>query len=272
MATDSGNVQGVASESDLLGVVALASNPLPNRPDGTVVTIQYSSNDDYTCKTIDQEFDRLSIQHPDCVFLRCYKEYQGAPITMTSRGITNLPTFEVFYKGAPVAKVDGSRISEVQDYIKQFGFVVSKTDFFSSNSPYQEDGRRPQGRSGDENNPWDNAADAAARSSRKEGSAGPMKAPRTTQRYFPGAMMGTEAAKNVEGGSMMDLFQQERRRPKPGGGSSITGDTGPGIPFGMGDAPPGARGEGKEGPGPGPRGPERDAAEDALNRMWDDYK
>ncbi len=46
------------AQEDLTNIVKLASSSLPNRPDGTVVCVMYSSVDDWGCKTYDGEFDR----------------------------------------------------------------------------------------------------------------------------------------------------------------------------------------------------------------------
>jgi hypothetical protein len=45
-------------QEDLTKIIKLASSPLPNRPDGTVVCVMYSSVDDLGCTTYDGEFDR----------------------------------------------------------------------------------------------------------------------------------------------------------------------------------------------------------------------
>eukprot|EP00291_Cryptomonas_curvata_P019355 CAMPEP_0172163710 /NCGR_PEP_ID=MMETSP1050-20130122/7423_1 /TAXON_ID=233186 /ORGANISM="Cryptomonas curvata, Strain CCAP979/52" /LENGTH=127 /DNA_ID=CAMNT_0012833931 /DNA_START=231 /DNA_END=611 /DNA_ORIENTATION=- len=124
------NVQGIASQDDLSNIIKLASSPLPNRPDGTVVCVMYSSVDDWGCQSYDGEFDRLSLRHPDCVFLRCYKEYRGADSLLTARQVSSvsLPAFEVFYGGNTVARVGGPQLNQVEQYIRQFGFAVSTTD------------------------------------------------------------------------------------------------------------------------------------------------
>ena len=165
-------VRQVALEEDLMGVVAMAGQPLPNRPDGTVVVVAYSSTEDYGCMATDAEFGRLSEKYPDCVFLVCHKEYVGAEMTMSSRGVTSLPSFEVFSRGSRVAVVTGPRLDEVETKIKQFGFSLSKTDLFSDKSAFSlnsYDQQFPEGpgRGGvdsasEENassNPWDDAAD-----------------------------------------------------------------------------------------------------------------
>ena len=101
------NVKGVARNEDILNVVQLAKKPLPNRPDGVVVCVQYSSSEDFGCKATDDEFDRLSEKMLDCIFLRCYREYEGSAMTMALRDVTLMPTFEVFYRGDAVCKIAG---------------------------------------------------------------------------------------------------------------------------------------------------------------------
>ncbi len=49
---------GLFSQDDLTNIVEQASRPLPNRPDGVVTCIMYSSTEDWACKTYDGEYDR----------------------------------------------------------------------------------------------------------------------------------------------------------------------------------------------------------------------
>ena len=161
------NVKGVARNEDILNVVQLAKKPLPNRPDGVVVCVQYSSSEDFGCKATDDEFDRLSEKMLDCIFLRCYREYEGSAMTMALRDVTLMPTFEVFYRGDSVCKIAGPRINEVKERMQQFGFVVSTSDLFGQSS-YSSDKAPPAAPPGAKKSkdPWDVMADEAARSSR----------------------------------------------------------------------------------------------------------
>jgi hypothetical protein len=43
-------------------------------------------------------------------------------------------TFKVFYRGDMVSKILGSRMNEVKERLRQYGFVVSKTDLFGQSS------------------------------------------------------------------------------------------------------------------------------------------
>ena len=52
------NVRGIASQVDLDRIVLLAAAPLPNRPDGTLVAVMYSSVQEQSSATFDGEFDR----------------------------------------------------------------------------------------------------------------------------------------------------------------------------------------------------------------------
>jgi len=251
-------------------ICTLASQPLPNRPDGTLVIVQYSSVGETSCKMADGEFDRLSTEYADCVFLRCYREFKGADTTFTLRQITAVPTFEVFNRGQLAGKVTGTRLNDVQDLIKQFGFVVSKTDFFSSSSPYDDPNfnaaqiQRPEGRKGPEEDlPWEREADLAARGGKRDSSKGPTSAPRTTMRYFPGGM-GQTAADNIkEKGSTLDEFQNARNGLRNGG--VILPDSA------SADIVPLEKSVGSE--GRMPVGMEDDdGTVDALNKLWDDYE
>jgi hypothetical protein len=213
------NVKGVASNEDIMNVVQLAKRAMPNRPDGVVVCVQYSSADDVTCMALDAELDRLSETHLDCIFMRCYTQYEGAATTMALRDISSVPTFEVFYRGDSVAKIRGSRINEVEQKLKQYGFVVSNTDLFGQSSYSQSQGAAPNqagAGAGKAQDPWDAMADQAARSSRSAGGRNNPNAPlRTTMRFYPGGMggLGQSAADNIrEKGSTMDEWQAQRGR------------------------------------------------------------
>jgi len=177
------------------------------------VCVQYSSVDDVTCMAVDAEFDRLSEDHLDCIFLRCYKEYEGASMTMGVRDISSVPTFEVFYRGDMVSKINGPRINEVKERLKQYGFVVSNTDLFGQSS-VKRDGDMASFKPKPSKDPWDIMADEAARKSRTAGGQNNPNAPvRTTMRFYPGGMggMGQSAADNVrERGSTMDEWQNAR--------------------------------------------------------------
>eukprot|EP00284_Hemiselmis_tepida_P018140 CAMPEP_0174941632 /NCGR_PEP_ID=MMETSP1355-20121228/72267_1 /TAXON_ID=464990 /ORGANISM="Hemiselmis tepida, Strain CCMP443" /LENGTH=119 /DNA_ID=CAMNT_0016188753 /DNA_START=65 /DNA_END=421 /DNA_ORIENTATION=+ len=116
-------VRDVAAEEDLLQIVELASQPLPNRPDGTVTVIMYTSVEDPANQAVEYEYERMSEQRPDCVFLRCYKEYQGAQNFLAVRNVATFPFFEVFYRNAGVGRVAGPQLDRVEGYLKQFGFV-----------------------------------------------------------------------------------------------------------------------------------------------------
>ena len=46
----------------------------------------------------------------------------------------SVATFKVFYRGDMVSKILGSRMNEVKERLRQYGFVVSKTDLFGQSS------------------------------------------------------------------------------------------------------------------------------------------
>ncbi|EKX55415.1 hypothetical protein GUITHDRAFT_99193 [Guillardia theta CCMP2712] len=206
-------IRDVAMESDILNIASLASRPLPNRPDGTIVCVLYSSVEDMSLQAINMDFERLAEVFPDCIFLRCYKEYEGSSITFATRQVVSFPTFEYFYKGTQVARTTGPNLNEVKEKIRQFGFIVSKTDLFSdSASSWSKQGiKEPQDPT---KLAWDREADNAAS---------------TTMRFIPGGM-GQQAAEIIrEKGSTLDSFQAARRGGDnegvqlPGGGSGGAG-------------------------------------------------
>jgi len=217
-------------ESDILNIASLASRPLPNRPDGTLVCVLYSSAEDLSLQAINSDFDRLAEAFPDCIFLRCFKEYEGSMLTFATRQVASLPTFEFFYKGTRVAWTTGPNMNEVKEKIRQFGFVVSKTDLFSdSASSWTSSLKGVKGPEDSTKFVWDTEADNAAKSGRQASSSGPSSAPRTTMRFIPGGM-GQQAADIVrEKGSTLDSFQAARRGaeeeglPLPGGGGGGRG-------------------------------------------------
>jgi hypothetical protein len=179
------------------------------------------------CMAVDAEYDRLSEAMLDCIFLRCYTQYEGAETTMAVRDITSVPSWEVFYRGDLVAKLRGGSVKDVQKRLEQYGFVVSTTDLFGQSSYLAQPAA--EGSAGSKSkDPWDAMADAAARSSRSAGGRNNPNAPvRTTMRYYPGGMggLGQSAADNVrERGSTMDEWQAQRGKRGGEGGDGRAQD------------------------------------------------
>jgi len=86
-------------------IVKLASQPLPERPDGIVAVAKYSkaspaSSDGEDCRATEAEYERLARQNPATLFLRCFAEYENAAILIAQAQVVAWPTFDVFYGGA----------------------------------------------------------------------------------------------------------------------------------------------------------------------------
>ena len=72
--------------------------------------------------------------------------------------VTVIPTFDIFYGGNRVARVEGANHAQVQELLERYQFQNSKLDLFSEQSK----------------RPWDQQR------------SDPMKTPRTTNRFVPG--------------------------------------------------------------------------------------
>lgn len=94
--------------SQLEDIVTLASQPLPERPDGVLVVAKYTSLDEDQRAT-EASYERLARENPATLFLRCFREMEDADSLFQRASIEVLPTFDLFYKGDRVARVDGPR-------------------------------------------------------------------------------------------------------------------------------------------------------------------
>jgi len=91
-------------------IVKLASQPLPERPDGIVAVAKYSkaspaSGNGEDCRATEAEYERLARQNPATLFLRCFAEYENAAILIAQAQVVAWPTFDVFYGGAYLFEV-----------------------------------------------------------------------------------------------------------------------------------------------------------------------
>ena len=140
-------------------IVKLASQPLPERPDGIVSVAKFTTASDSNVRATEAEYERLARENPATIFLRCFAEYEEASILLGQADVTVYPTFDVFYGGNRVARVEGNQHVELEDLLQNYQFQNSKLDLFSEESPQ----------------PW---GDGKIRD--------PMKTPRTTNRFIPG--------------------------------------------------------------------------------------
>ena len=156
-------IQEFALYSQLEELTDLASNPLPGRPDGIVTICKFSSLSRPECQETELEYERLSRLHPDTLFLRCFEEYEDAHLLISQAKVTALPTFDIFYKNKRVGRIEGNQYTEVEDYIKRYGFMNTKLDLFSEEAKNAQELKWGDGK-------------------KKDYSA----TPRTTNRFFPG--------------------------------------------------------------------------------------
>jgi hypothetical protein len=137
-------------------IVSLAAQALPERPDGIVTVAKFTSAASQDCRATEAEFERLARKNPATLFLRCFAEYDNAGILLGQAEVTVWPTFDIFYTGNRVARVEGANQAEVEELIERYQFQNSKLDLFSEYSP----------------KPW--------------GDRDALRTPRTTNRFIPG--------------------------------------------------------------------------------------
>lgn len=149
--------------SQLEELTDLASQPLPQRPDGIVTIAKFSSVTRQECKETEGEYERLSRLHPDTLFLRCMEEYEDANLLMAQANVVTLPTFDIFYKNKRVGRIEGNEYRELEKYIQRYGFINTQLDLFSEEAANREALKWGDGKKKD----W-------------------KRTPRTTARFVPG--------------------------------------------------------------------------------------
>ncbi len=153
-------------------IVNLASKPLPDRPEGIVVIAKYTSSTNPDCRATEASYERLARDNPATLFLRCFQEVEEAQSLFARAAVEVVPTYDVFYQGNRVARVDGQRLSDLENVINQYQFLNSELDLFSEESTV----RSPLGTL--QPSPWGNGSGSD--------SADYTKTPRTTASFIPG--------------------------------------------------------------------------------------
>jgi len=144
-------------------IVDLAKQPLPERPDGIVCVAKFTSAAREDCRATEAQYEQMARENPATIFLRCFEEYDNASILLGQAAVQNWPTYDVFYGGNRVARVDGPDIAEVEELLNMYQFQNSQLDLFSE------------------------SADNKKRLAWSKGEAvDPTKVPRTTNRFIPG--------------------------------------------------------------------------------------
>ena len=59
-------------------IVELSSQPMPERPDGIVTVVKYTSSTREDCKSTEAQYERLARNNPATIFLRSFKEYENS--------------------------------------------------------------------------------------------------------------------------------------------------------------------------------------------------
>lgn len=163
-------VRELSLYDQLEDIVDLASKALPERPDGIVAVAKFTSAQDPDCRAAEASYERLARDNPATIFLRCFREAEGAGSLFQRARVEVLPCFDVFYKGSRVARVDGPRYAELEDTINRYQLLKSDLDLFSESAT--DAAGRPRA------SPWGSG----------EGSSGfdAAKTPRTTASFIPG--------------------------------------------------------------------------------------
>jgi len=131
---DSFMIKPIVEYEALENIIKLASKPLPERPDGVVCIIRYTSNTRNDCIATENEYERLASSNPATIFLRCYAEYEGSEIMMARAKVKTWPTFDLFYGGNRVSRLEGPTFSEVQEGLDRYQLMNSKLDLFSEDA------------------------------------------------------------------------------------------------------------------------------------------
>jgi hypothetical protein len=120
-----------SSYEQLEEIVALAAQPMPERPDGIVCVCRFTSAASDDCRATEAEYERLARKNPATIFLRCFAEYQDAALLHGKAQVITWPTFDLFYRGSRVARVEGPSYTEVEDLLKRYQFQNTNLDLFS---------------------------------------------------------------------------------------------------------------------------------------------
>lgn len=80
-------------------IVKIASQALPERPDGIVTVAKFTSASSTDCKATEAEYERLARENLATLFLRCFAEYENGDILLGQASVIVLPTFDLFYGG-----------------------------------------------------------------------------------------------------------------------------------------------------------------------------
>ena len=138
-------VRELASLDELENLVQLASQPIPERPDGIVVCVQYTSNSREECLATSMDYERLARNNLATIFLQCVEgKYEESKLLLEQVDVRVWPTCDIFYGGNRVARVEGNDMLEIERFLNQYQFLNSDLDLFgdSQQSLGWGDGKR----------------------------------------------------------------------------------------------------------------------------------
>lgn len=118
-------------------IVKLASKPLPERPDGIVSIVKFTSSTIKSCVSTEGQYELLARKNPASLFLRSFAEYENSSILFAKAQVTAFPTYDIFYGGNRVSRVEGNNLIELQDIIDRYQLLNSELDLFSENANNQ---------------------------------------------------------------------------------------------------------------------------------------
>ena len=130
-------VKEFSQYEELEEIVQLASQPIPERLDGIVCVVKYSSVTRDDCRATEADYERLARANPATIFLRCMQEFENADLLLGQANIQNWPTFDVFYGGNRVSRVEGNSLSELEQVLNMYQMQNSKLDLFSEEASQQ---------------------------------------------------------------------------------------------------------------------------------------
>ena len=107
-------VKEFSQYEQLVEIVQLASQPIPERPDGIVCVAKFTSASRLECRSTEPDYERVARMNPATIFLRCFEEYDDSATMFGQADIQNFPTYDIFYGGNRVARVDGQNIAGCQ--------------------------------------------------------------------------------------------------------------------------------------------------------------
>jgi hypothetical protein len=118
----------------LENIVKLAAKPLPERPDGIVTVAKFTS---VSQRDTEAEYERTARANPSTIFLRAFAEYRDSDVLFSMAQVSIIPTFDIFYGGTRVGRVEGPCYDDLEAYIVNYGMINSKLDLFSEDADNQ---------------------------------------------------------------------------------------------------------------------------------------